>query len=101
MTGRGLLERALLGIAAAAIFVLLFFFLAAALVLAAVMVVVLLVRLWWFKRSLKQAQQAEVITTEFTVIERERAPQPRLPDDTRPGGEHRAPGEEQARRPEP
>ena len=84
MTGRGLLERALLGIAALAIFVLLFFFLAAALVLAAVMVVVLLARFWWLKRSLGRAEESEPITTEYTVIEHERASQPRLPDDNQP-----------------
>jgi uncharacterized protein (DUF58 family) len=100
MTGRGLLERALLGIAAFAIFVLLFFFLAAALVLAAVMVVILLARFWWLKRSLGRAEESGPITAEYTVIERERAPQPRLPDDNQPAGEHGASGEEQARRPE-
>ena len=73
-----LLERLLLGIAALAIVVLLFFFLAAALVLGSILVVVLLVRLWWFKRSLGPAARADVITTEYTVIEREPPEQLRL-----------------------
>ena len=77
-----LIERALLGIAALAVFVLLFFFLAAALVLGAIVVVALLIRLWWFKRTLRQAAQSGVITTEYTVVEREPPEQLRLPDET-------------------
>ena len=100
MTGASLLERVLLGIGAFAVFVLLFFFLAAALVLGTIIVVVLLVRLWWLKRSLRHTRQAEPLSAEYTVVERERPLQPRLPDDDRPGGEQRAPGEEPEKRPE-
>lgn len=78
-------ERALFGLGALAAAVLLFFFLAAALVVGAIMAVVILARLWWLKRGLKKAEQAETITAEYTVIERESPAQPQLPNENRPG----------------
>ena len=84
MTGASLLERILLGIAGLTVFVLLFFFLAAALVVGTVVVLVFLARLWWLKRRLQHAQEAQEITTEYTVIERESVPPPQLPDDSHP-----------------
>ena len=85
MTGANLLERVLLGIGALAVFVLLFFFLAAALVLGAIVVAAVLIRFWWLKRKLERAQRNSTLTAEYTVVERERAQQPRLPDEERPG----------------
>ena len=82
MSGFDLLARILLGIAALAAFVLLFFFLAAALTLGAIVLAVVLVRLWWLKRRLERSQRYSTITTEYTVIEREPAGEPRLPDGT-------------------
>lgn len=80
--GRSLLGRVLLGIATLAVAVLLFFFVAAALVVGTVAGIALLARLLWLKRGLKQEErQTEVITTEYTVIERETPAQPRLPDE--------------------
>jgi len=90
-----LIERVLLGTAALAIVVLLFFFLAAALVLGSILVVVLLIRLWWFKRTLGQAARSDVITTEYTVIEREPPEQVRLPEEVRA---EPAKGSDEARR---
>jgi hypothetical protein len=78
MKERGLLERALYGILALAVLVLGFFFLAAALVLAALFAGAVLLRLWWLKRRIRREADAEFITTDYTVIERESSA-PRLP----------------------
>jgi len=83
MIRANLFERILLGVAALAVLVLLFFFLAAALVLGSIVVTALLVRYWWFKRSIRRPGETDPITTEYTVIERERDSQPRLPDEDR------------------
>ena len=85
MTEANLLERVLLGIGALAVFILLFFFLAAALVLGGIVVSAVLIRFWWLKRRLVRAERDSTLTAEYTVIERERALQPRLPDNDRPG----------------
>ena len=100
MSGFNLLARVLLGIAALAAFVLLFFFLAAALTLGAIVFAVVLVRFWWLKRRLERAERESTITTEYTVIEREPAGEPRLTDAGGLTTEHGAPPEEQARQPE-
>ena len=76
---RSLPERILLGIAALAVLVLGFFFLAAALVAAALVASAIFLRFWWLKRQLRKAADAEFITTDYTVIEREPPPAPRLP----------------------
>ena len=79
MHGRSLLERFLFGIAALAVLVLGFFFLAAALVAGALLAGAILLRYWWISRRLRKAADAGIITTEYTVIEREAPPAPRLP----------------------
>ena len=76
---RSLLERILYGILLLALLVLGFFFLAAALVAGAALAGVLLLRFWWLKRQLKKAAEAGIITTEYTVVEREQPTAPRLP----------------------
>ena len=83
--GHSLLGRVVLGTAALAVVVLLFFFLAAAVVVGTIMAIAILTRVWWLKRSLKRAEQAEAITTEYTVIEREPPERASLPDEIRPG----------------
>lgn len=75
----GLIGRIAFGIVALVVLVLGFFFLAAALVAGALLAAVVLVRLWWHKRKLVKAAEQEFITTEYTVVERERPPDPRLP----------------------
>lgn len=79
MRGRSLLERLLYGIAALAVLALGFFFLAAALVAGALLAGAVLLRYWWLSRRLRKAADAEFITTDYTVIEREASPAPRLP----------------------
>ena len=76
-----LIGRILLGMAALVVVVLGFFFLAAALVAGAILAAVVLVRVWWLKRKLEKAAEREFITTEYTVVERESPPDPRLPPD--------------------
>lgn len=79
MGERGLLERILYGIGVLSVLVLGFFFLAAALVVAALLASAILLRFWWLKRQLRKAADAEFITADYTVIEREPPPAPRLP----------------------
>ena len=76
---RSLLERIVLAVLLLAVLVLGFFFLVAALIAGAVLAGVLLLRFWWLKRRLKQAAEAEFITTDYTVVEREQPAAPRLP----------------------
>jgi hypothetical protein len=78
---RSLPERIVLGIVVLAVLVLGFFFLAAALVAGAMLAGVLLLRFWWLKRKLKKAAEAEFITTEYRILEREPPMAPRLPPD--------------------
>ena len=78
---RNLPERILYGILLLALLVLGFFFLAAALVAGAVLAGVLLLRFWWLKRKLKKAADAEFITTEYKVVEREMPAARSLPRD--------------------
>jgi type IV secretory pathway VirB10-like protein len=85
LRGHSLLERVLLGTTALAVVVLLFFFLAAMLVVGTIAAIAFLARFWWLKRSLKQPEQPETITAEYTVIEREPQEQARLPDEVQPG----------------
>lgn len=75
----GLVERIVYALLLLAVLVLGFFFLVAALVAGAILAAIVLARLWWLKRRLKQAADAEYITTEYTVIEREPPAAPRLP----------------------
>jgi len=72
-------ERIVLAAAALALVVLGFFFLAAALVAGAVLAGVILIRLWWLQRRIRKAEEAQYLTTEYTVVDRERPPGTRLP----------------------
>lgn len=76
---RSLPERIVFGTLLAAVLVLGFFFLVAALIAGAILAGVILLRFWWLKRKLAKAAEAEFITTEYTVVEREQPAAPRLP----------------------
>jgi len=69
---RSLPERIVYGILALAVLALGFFFLVAALIAGALLAAGVLVRYWWLKRRLKRAADEEFITTEYTVVEREK-----------------------------
>jgi uncharacterized membrane protein YphA (DoxX/SURF4 family) len=69
--------RIVVGIAALALVVLGFFFLAAALIAGAMLAGVILIRVWWLQRRARKAEESRYLTTEYTVVERER--DPRLP----------------------
>ena len=77
--GRNLPERIVYGVLLLAVLVLGFFFLVAALIAGAILAGVVLLRLWWMKRKLEKAAEAEYITTEYAVVEREQPAAPRLP----------------------
>jgi len=72
-------ERIVLAAAALALVVLGFFFLAAALIAGAMLAGVILIRLWWLQRKIRKAEEAGYLTTEYTVVDRERPKSPRLP----------------------
>lgn len=76
LRNRSLLERIIYGTLLAGVLVLGFFFLVAALIAGAILALLVLARLWWVKRRLKQAADEEFITTEYSVIERERLESP-------------------------
>lgn len=76
---RTLVGRVLFGMAVVVVIVLGFFFLAAALMAGGLLAVFLLVRLWWLKRKVQRAAEAEIITADYTVVEREQPSSPRLP----------------------
>jgi len=71
--------RIVLAAAALALVVLGFFFLAAALIAGAILAGVILIRLWWLQRRIRKAEDARYLTTEYTVVDREPPPGPRLP----------------------
>ena len=71
--------RIVLAAAALALVVLGFFFLAAALIAGAFLAGVILIRLWWLQRRIRKAEEARYLTTEYTVVDRERPPDPLLP----------------------
>ena len=72
LRSRSLLQRIVYGTLLAGVLVLGFFFLVAALIAGAILALLVLARFWWVKRRLKQAADEEFITTEYSVIERER-----------------------------
>ena len=82
MAPRPVLARVLWFVVAAGILVLAFFFLLAAIVAGVLLAGVLLARLWWVSRRIRRAAEAQVVTTEYRVVERERLAQPGLPDET-------------------
>jgi len=71
--------RIVLGAATLALVVVGFFFLAAALIAGGMLAGVILIRLWWLQRKIKQAEEARYLTAEYTVVDRERPKNPRLP----------------------
>ena len=79
LRSRSLPERIVYGTLLAAVLVMGFFFLVAALIAGAILSGVILARFWWLKRKLAKAVEAEFITTEYTVVEREQPAAPRLP----------------------
>lgn len=74
-----LVAGVLVAVVALGFVVLGFFFLAAALVAGGIVAVVVLLRLWWLQRRVRKAKEAEILTTEYTVVEREGVRDPRLP----------------------
>jgi hypothetical protein len=76
LRSRSLLERIVYGILLVAVLVLGFFFLVAALIAGAILASMALARFWWVKRKSKQAADEEFITTEYSVVERERLESP-------------------------
>ena len=84
MDSRSLLARLLGLLVAAGILALAFFFLAAAIVAGVLVAGVLLARLWWVSRKIRKAREAQFVTTEYRVVERERIAEPRLPGETGP-----------------
>ena len=79
LRSRSLPERIIYGTLLLAVLVLGFFFLVAALIAGAILAAVIFVRYWWMKRKLAKAADAEFITTEYTVVEREQPAAQRLP----------------------
>jgi hypothetical protein len=77
----GVLERIVYGILLLAVLALGFFFLVAALIAGAILAGAILLRFWWLKRKLAKAARDEFITTEYTVVERERSASSQLRDD--------------------
>ena len=71
--------RIVLAAAALALVVLGFFFLAATLIAGALLAGVILIRLWWLQRRIRKAEEARYLTTEYTVVDRARPPDPLLP----------------------
>jgi small-conductance mechanosensitive channel len=69
-------QRIVLAAAALALVVLGFFFLAAALIAGAMLAGVMLIRLWWLQRKIRKAEEARYLTTEYTVVDRERPKSP-------------------------
>ncbi|MBI3044361.1 MAG: hypothetical protein HYY78_16180 [Betaproteobacteria bacterium] len=76
---RTLLERIAYGTLLLAVLVLGFFFLAAALVAGAILAAAIGARIWWLQRKLRKASEEEFIKAEYSVVEREQPPAPRLP----------------------
>ncbi|MGH8647773.1 MAG: hypothetical protein ACREUP_00495, partial [Burkholderiales bacterium] len=74
-----IVERVVVGALALTLVVLGFFFLAAALIAGAVLAAVFLARVWWLRRKIKKAEEDRYLTTEYTVVDRERPQDPRLP----------------------
>jgi hypothetical protein len=79
LSSRSLPERIVYGVLLLAVLVLGFFFLVAALIAGAILAGIVLLRFWWLRRKLEKAADEEFITTDYTVVERERPAAPRLP----------------------
>jgi hypothetical protein len=74
-----MLRNILLALATLALVVLGFFFLAAALAAGAILAAGILARTWWVGRKLARTRDAQYLTAEYTVVEREGSRDPRLP----------------------
>jgi hypothetical protein len=82
MNPQALLARILWLAGAACVLVLAFFFFLAAVVAGALLVGGLLVRIWWVRRKMKKAAEAQFVSAEYRVVERERIVEPQLPDNS-------------------
>jgi hypothetical protein len=72
-------RKILLAFVMLALVVLGFFFLAAALAAGAILAAGILARIWWVGRKLARGRDAQYLTAEYTVVEREDPRDPRLP----------------------
>lgn len=75
-----MLGRVLWFIMAICALALAFFFVAAAIMIGALIGAALLARMWWAHRKIAKAGERQILTTEYTVIERESPAQQRLPE---------------------
>jgi hypothetical protein len=76
-----MLVRILWFVTALVLLALAFFFIAAALAVGAVLGTALIARIWWINRKMRKAAEQQILTAEYTVIERE-SPMPQgLPDE--------------------
>jgi hypothetical protein len=85
-----MLARILWFILALAIFALAFFFLAAAVVAGVILFAALAARIWWVNRKIRRAAEEQILTTEYSVIEREPHAPPgelALPSERRQSGD--------------
>lgn len=92
-----MLGRILWFITALIILALAFFFIAAAIAVGAVLGAALIARIWWLNRKMRKAAEQEILTAEYTVVERESTTRQRLPDEVeeplpKEGAAHARPG---------
>ena len=66
-----MLARIVWFILALAVFALAFFFLAAAVAVGAILFAALAARIWWVNRKIRRAAEEQILTTEYSVTERE------------------------------
>ena len=76
-----MLERILWFVTALVILALAFFFIAAAIVVGMVLGTALIARIWWINRKMRKAAEQQILTAEYTVVERESAVRQRLPNE--------------------
>ena len=77
-----MLERILWFLIALVLLALALFFVTAAIVVGAVVGVALIARIWWINRKIRKAAKDRILTTEYTVVEREaQSPQQQLSAD--------------------
>jgi hypothetical protein len=76
-----MLGRILWIITALIILALAFFFIAAAIAVGTVLGAALIARIWWLNRKMRKAAEQEILTAEYTVVERESAVRQHLPDE--------------------
>ncbi len=76
-----MLGRILWFITALIILALAFFFITAAIAVGTVLGAALIARIWWLNRKMRKAAEQEILTAEYTVVERESAVRQHLPDE--------------------